>query len=174
MADFFSQYSGFFIKIFAAVVCGGIIGLEREVSGKAAGLRTNILICMGATIYMVVSDLVPKIYGVPADPGRIAAQVVTGIGFIGAGSIIRSGATVAGLTTAATIWIVAAIGLVIGIGFPFLAILFTLVVLLVLAGLRKVETRFNLGDKSNNLNQDNLSDSQTILTKPRKDDETAE
>ena len=168
MVDFFNQYSGFFIKIFTAVICGGIIGLEREMSGKAAGLRTNILICMGATIYMVVSDLVPKMYGVPADPGRIAAQVVTGIGFIGAGSIIRSGATIAGLTTAATIWIVAAIGLVIGIGFPLLAVLFTIVVLLVLVGLRKVETKYNLGDRENS------DGSETILTRQRKNNETGE
>ena len=172
MTDFFHQYSGFFIKILVAVVCGGIIGLEREVSGKAAGLRTNILICMGATIYMVVSDLVPKMYGVPADPGRIAAQVVTGIGFIGAGSIIRSGVSVAGLTTAATIWIVAAIGLVIGIGFPFLAILFTLVVVMVLVGLRKVETKYHLGDRANHQNEEDCADSRTILTKPRKEDES--
>lgn len=150
MIDIINQYSGYFVKILAAIVCGGMIGLEREIKGKAAGLRTNILICMGATIYMMVSDLLPRIYGVPADPGRIAAQVVTGIGFIGAGSIIRSGATIGGLTSAAVIWIVAALGLVIGIGYPLLAVIFSLVVLLVLVGLGKIEQIFNLGDHNHN------------------------
>ena len=150
MWELLHQYSGYFIKILAAVICGGMIGLERELKGKSAGLRTNILICMGATIYMMVSDLVPRMYGLPADPGRIAAQVVSGIGFIGAGSIIRSGATVAGLTTAALIWIAAALGLVIGIGYPLLAIIFSLIVLLILIGLGKIERIFNLGDHIHN------------------------
>ncbi len=150
MNELISNYSGFFVKILTAVLCGGLIGLEREISGKAAGLRTNILICMGATIYMVVSDLVPKMYGVPADPGRIASQVVTGIGFIGAGSIIRSGVSIAGLTTAAVIWLVAALGLVIGIGYPLLAIAFTLLTLIILIGLGRIEKAFKLGDNQKN------------------------
>lgn len=152
MENLIAQYGDYFLKIFTAVLCGGLIGLERELARKAAGLRTNILICMGSTIYMVVSDLVPLLNpGVVADPGRVAAQVVTGIGFIGAGSIIRSGPTVEGMTTAATIWIVAALGLVIGIGYPLLAILFTLVVLIVLIGLRKIEKVLKLIKERNSV-----------------------
>ncbi|MCX6639879.1 MAG: MgtC/SapB family protein [bacterium] len=139
-----ANYGSYFLKIITAVLCGGLIGLEREMSRKPAGLKTNILICMGATIYMIVSDLVAREAGMPrgADPGRIAAQVVTGIGFIGAGCIMRSGPTIAGITTASTIWIVAALGLVIGVGFPLLAIFFTVFVLLILVGVRKLEQTF--------------------------------
>lgn len=139
MEDLFGYFGEHFIKIFTSLVCGAAIGLEREWYGKAAGLRTTILICMGAALYMIVSDLVTLDAEGPADPGRIAAQVVTGIGFIGAGSIIRSGGSVAGLTTAATIWIVAAIGLVCGAGYPLLAVMITIIVLLVLLGLGKLE-----------------------------------
>jgi len=145
MQELFNQYSGYFVKIFAAVICGGIIGLEREISGKAAGIRTNILICMGSTLYMLVSELVPKIYGIPSDPGRIAAQVVAGIGFIGAGSIIQSGTSVAGLTTATVIWVVAALGLLIGVGYPLLALIFALIVLAILVGVKKMEKYLNIG-----------------------------
>jgi putative Mg2+ transporter-C (MgtC) family protein len=151
MDDILAKYGTYFIKILTAVLCGGLIGLEREISRKPAGLKTNILICMGATIYMIVSDLVARETGMPAgaDPGRIAAQVVTGIGFIGAGCIIRSGESIAGITTAATIWIVAALGLVIGIGYPLLAIFFTLMVLAVLVGVRKLEQTFKTRRREN-------------------------
>jgi putative Mg2+ transporter-C (MgtC) family protein len=133
------------IKIFAAILCGGIIGYERERKGKPAGLRTNILICLGATMYMIISESIAiKHVTQFSDPGRIAAQVVVGIGFIGAGTIIQARGTVAGLTTAATIWVVAAIGLVIGAGFPIMALIFTLIVLLMLAPIRYIG-RFLLG-----------------------------
>lgn len=155
MADFFTMYGGYLLKIMAAVICGGAIGLERELSGKAAGVRTNILICMGSVIYMSVSELMPRIYGLPADPGRIAAQVVAGIGFIGAGSIIQSGTSVAGLTTAAVIWVVAALGLLIGIGYEGIAICFTVIVLLVLVGIARLEKYLNFGKHSGNSGKDN-------------------
>ncbi len=102
-------------RLLLATVLGGLIGLERELSGKPAGLRTNILICVGATLIMDVSRTVAAAgVGGPADPGRIAAQVVSGIGFLGAGTILVERGSVVGLTTAATIWVVAAIGLAIG------------------------------------------------------------
>ena len=95
-----------------ALVLGALIGLERELSDKAAGLRTNILICVGACLFMIVSK---HFIGEPlADPTRIAAQIVSGIGFLGAGAIMREGEHVTGLTTAATIWVVAAIGMAVG------------------------------------------------------------
>ncbi len=102
-------------RLLLATVLGGVIGLERELSGKPAGLRTNILICVGAALLMDVSQAVAASATTgPADPGRIAAQVVSGIGFIGAGTILVERGAIVGLTTAATIWVVAAIGLAVG------------------------------------------------------------
>jgi len=101
------------LKIILAAVLGGIIGLEREISHKEAGLRTNILIAIGSALITVISVEVAKVSKI-ADPGRIAAQIVTGIGFLGAGAIIQARFAVHGLTTAATIWTVAAIGISVG------------------------------------------------------------
>ena len=88
--------------------------MERETHGRPAGLRTHVLVCMGSTLFTICSYVVAG----PHDPGRIAAQIVTGIGFLGAGTIIHQGSVVRGLTTAASIWAVAAIGLAVGIGTP--------------------------------------------------------
>jgi len=114
------------LRICAAALLGGLVGLERDVHGRAAGLRTHMLVAMGAGLFMVLSELVATHgnsaiaaaggIGRYADPGRIAAQVVTGIGFLGAGTIIKEGFTIRGLTTAATLWVVAAIGLAAGAG----------------------------------------------------------
>src|SRR3954451_4555748 len=102
------------IKLTLAVVLGGIIGFERELAAKPAGLRTNILICVGAALLMDVSTRIGLVNGVRiGDPGRIAAQVVSGVGFLGAGTIMQGGGTVTGLTSAATIWVVAAMGMAI-------------------------------------------------------------
>lgn len=119
-------------SLLVAVVLGGAIGLERELSGKAAGLRTNILICLGATLFTHLSI---HIAGPAGDPGRIAAQVVTGIGFLGAGTILHGRGSVTGLTTAATIWLVAAIGVAIGVGAMFEAAGATLLTVVVLSTL---------------------------------------
>ena len=94
-----------------AILLGGVIGIEREIRGRAAGLRTHMLVCVGSTLFTLVSV---NLSG--GDPGRIAAQVVSGIGFLGAGAIIREGMNVRGLTTAASIWTTAAIGLALGAG----------------------------------------------------------
>ena len=120
-----------------AVILGGAVGLERELQGKAAGLRTNVLICVGATLFTHLSIFVVREGG---DPSRIAAQIVTGVGFIGAGTILRDRGLVTGLTSAATIWLVAAIGVAIGAGAVLEATGTTLLVVLVLAALRWVES----------------------------------
>jgi putative Mg2+ transporter-C (MgtC) family protein len=133
----------FMIRCGAAALCGGMIGLERELKGKPAGLRTNILICIGAAMYMLVGLLVVHAgEGMGADPTRVAAQVVTGIGFLGAGCILQQGGRVTGLTSAATIWVVAAIGIVAGAGFPVIAFVATCMVVLTLVALREVEARW--------------------------------
>jgi putative Mg2+ transporter-C (MgtC) family protein len=126
-----------------AIVCGALIGIERERRGKSAGFRTNILICLGSALYMMVSEfLLTRHAPNMLDPTRIAAQVVTGIGFLGAGTIIQSGGTVTGLTTAASIWVVAAIGILVGAGFPLLGLIGTMLVLITLVLLPRVESFF--------------------------------
>src|SRR3990167_4076560 len=111
----FSVVNQDMLKIVTALVLGSVIGLEREVSDKAAGLRTNILICVGATLFTILSLKFTN------DAARISAQIVSGRGFLGAGAIMREGEHVTGLTTAATIWTVAAIGMGVGYGFWALA-----------------------------------------------------
>ena len=122
---------------------GGAIGLEREIAGKPAGLRTNILICMGATLLTDVSiGIVTGPDGSRlGDPARLAAQIVTGIGFLGAGTIMQARGTITGLTSAATIWVVAAIGITVGAGHYLEAAGAGFLVTLVLAGLGNVEHR---------------------------------
>lgn len=106
------------LRLFFSLVAGAAIGLERSKKREYAGLRTHILICLGSTLLMILSIWIPEEYlgAKNGDPGRIAAQVVSGIGFLGAGSIIRLGNTIKGLTTAASLWFVAAIGLAVGAG----------------------------------------------------------
>jgi len=130
-------------KLVLAVFMGGAIGLERQIAGKASGLRTNILICLGSALIMDLSMNLGMSFGDVrvGDPGRIAAQVVTGIGFIGAGTIMQSRGAITGLTSAATIWMVAAIGLTVGAGFFVEALGATVLVMLVLAGLGNLEYR---------------------------------
>lgn len=104
-------------RLLLALVAGGIVGIEREIRRQTAGLRTHILICLGATLLMLLSIWMPQSFGYDkGDPGRIAAQVVSGIGFLGAGAFIKIGNNMKGLTTAASIWVVAAIGMAIGAG----------------------------------------------------------
>lgn len=123
-------------------LCGAIVGAERERKGKPAGLRTNILICLGATLFTLASDLMPKLTPEgPQETTRIAAQIVTGVGFLGAGAILQSGRGVHGLTTATTIWLVAAIGMIVGAGFPLLGLLTSVMTVLTLAGLGRIEQR---------------------------------
>jgi len=133
------------VKLLLAVICGGAIGLEREATGKPAGLRTNILISVGATLITIVSARVASETG---DPGRIAAQIVTGVGFIGAGSIIQARGAITGLTTAATIWAVAGIGIALGAGLPILAVSGTIVILGCLTLLRRFDPDM-IGGKKN-------------------------
>ena len=125
-----------FLQLTLATLFGGAVGLERELRGKPAGLRTNILICIGSMLYTKLS--ITMAVGT-ADPTRIAAQIVTGVGFIGAGTILHARGAVVGLTSAATIWVVAAIGVALGAAFYWEAAGTTLLVLLVLQGLGRLE-----------------------------------
>ena len=125
-----------FLQLCLATLFGGAIGLERELGGKPAGLRTNILICIGSVLYTKLSI---TLAAGNADPTRIAAQIVTGVGFIGAGTILHARGAVVGLTSAATIWVVAAIGVALGAAVYWEAAGTTLLVLVVLQGLGRVE-----------------------------------
>ena len=148
--DFFSL--DFIIRIAIALGLGFILGLERELTNKYAGLRTHILVCLGACAFTIIS-----IYGFPSyasgdniildqatgirDTGRVAAQVVSGIGFIGAGAVLRNGPMIIGLTTAATLWISAAIGMTCGVGMYDVAVLTTIASVAVLTLIRVFERK---------------------------------
>ncbi|NQU75426.1 MAG: MgtC/SapB family protein [Planctomycetes bacterium] len=128
MGDTFSIEVVF--RLLVASLLGGIIGFEREIHGRPAGLRTHILVCMGAAVFMMLSPFVASFDKANlGDPGRIAAGIVSGIGFLGAGAILKEGLTVRGLTTAACLWIVAAIGMATGAGCYIAAILTTFIAL---------------------------------------------
>lgn len=129
------------VRILLAAFLSGLIGLEREMHGRAAGLRTHILVGIGSCLIMLTSFYVHQLYGSPADPSRIAAQVVSGIGFLGAGTIIRFRASIRGLTTAASLWAVAGIGLAVGAGIFLPALFSTFVILFTLFILSEVERK---------------------------------
>ncbi len=141
------------VRLLAAVILGFLLGLERELTNKYAGLRTHILVCLGACVFTILS-----IYGFPTfadgdnviitqatgvrDTARIAAQIVTGIGFIGAGTVLRNGPMVFGLTTAATLWIAASIGMACGCGMYDVAVVATVISVAVLTIIRVFERQF--------------------------------
>jgi putative Mg2+ transporter-C (MgtC) family protein len=130
------------LRLILAAILGGLIGLERETKRKPAGLRTNMFICFGAALYTILSDRLAADHG--GDHTRIAAQIIPGIGFIGAGSILHSRGNVTGLTTAATLFVVASIGMAAGGGLFLAAIFSALVLLVALVFLGIAETRFRL------------------------------
>jgi putative Mg2+ transporter-C (MgtC) family protein len=125
-----------FLQLLLAALLGGIVGLERELRGKPAGLRTNTLICVGATLFTALSF---HLAGTRGDPARVAAQILPGVGFIGAGTILHMRGSVSGLTSAATIWVVAAVGMALGSGAYVEALGTTLLVVSVLTGLGVLE-----------------------------------
>lgn len=131
-------------RVFFSILCGGLIGLERELKSKPAGIKTNMLICLGSTLFTAVSVFTAEAFvkeGHYGDPSRVAAQIVSGIGFLGGGSILQSRGTIVGLTTAATIWVVAAIGVCIGIGRFDIALFSSLCVILLLVLMTLFEDR---------------------------------
>lgn len=136
--------SDILIRIVFSIVLGSIIGLERELTNKSAGLRTQIMVCLGSCLFTILS-----IYGFSTavtlyplgDPSRVAAQIITGIGFIGAGTVLRQGLTVTGLTTASTLWIVAAIGMACGCGKINIAVVSTVLAVAILVLIRVFELK---------------------------------
>ncbi|UCF88818.1 MAG: MgtC/SapB family protein [bacterium] len=134
------------VKLLLAALAGGLVGLEREKHGRPAGMRTNLLVAVGACTMTIISEAFYLKYGafggetvLRLDPSRIAAQIVTGIGFLGAGVIIKEGATVRGLTTAATLWAVAGLGMAFGMGHFVLGAFSTAIVIMSLVFLKKLD-----------------------------------
>jgi putative Mg2+ transporter-C (MgtC) family protein len=131
-------------RLLLAVLLGGFIGYEREHTNRPAGFRTHILVCAGAALVMVTSEYMVRKYSIAAvDPARLGAQVISGIGFLGAGTIIRDGVNVRGLTTAASLWAVSCVGLAVGSGFYLGAVVATILVFITLISLKKAERRFS-------------------------------
>lgn len=132
-------------RLLLSAILGAVVGVERQIHKRAAGFRTHILVCVGSTLFMLTSISVALSYSHAGDvdPSRIAAGVVTGIGFLGAGAIIRYGEAIKGLTTAASVWVVSSIGLSVGAGMYLSAIVTTLIVLVVLI-LSRVEEQFEI------------------------------
>jgi putative Mg2+ transporter-C (MgtC) family protein len=149
MFDWFPQSftDNFLLRLVAACLVGAAIGLERDMHGRAAGLRTNMLVSLGSALFMIISEAVALMYsasgsgdtGLRVDPSRIAAQIITGIGFLGAGAIIKEGINVRGLTTAACLWVSAGLGMACGAGLFELAILVALISLVTLTGVGYLE-----------------------------------
>lgn len=131
-----------FSKFFIALVLSGVIGMERQRKGRGAGLRTHILVCLGSTLLVMISEYIYREAGTsggPLDRARIAAGIITGIGFLGAGTIMKSGQEKVGLTTAATVWFSAAQGIAIGAGYLITTLVATALVLAVVIGLSAFE-----------------------------------
>lgn len=135
------EHSEIVLRIIVALVFGGIIGLERQYHDKPAGFATNTLICVGSAVFAMLSTL--SAYYLGGDPARIAAQIVAGVGFLGAGSILREGNKISGLTTAAGIWLVAAVGMAVGYGEYYIGGIATASVLILQIFLRKLMNAFD-------------------------------
>ncbi len=147
------------IRILMALIIGGLIGYERELKNRAAGFRTHILVCLGATIVSLLQIEIgnqaiaiiasnEKLYEViKVDYGRLGAQVITGVGFIGAGAIIHNRGNIKGLTTAATLWVVACLGLAIGMGGYYISIFSTIIIFITLVFLKRIEDKFIFKNK---------------------------
>ncbi len=130
------------LRIVTAIILGGAIGLERQFKHRPAGFKTHILVCVGSATIMVLSEYMFRKYnaefGIMSDPARLGAQVISGVGFLGAGTIMHHGPNVRGLTTAASLWVVAAIGLASGAGFYFLAVVVTIGICMILFIFNKI------------------------------------
>jgi len=144
--DMLTSSSEMIFKLVVAILLGSIVGIDREYSRRPAGLRTHILVIVGATVVMHANLALVRLYP-HIDPGRFGAQVISGIGFLGAGTIIKEGPTIHGLTTAASLWTIAAIGLAIGSGQYALGVLATLITLVVLRIFSGLENHFKARSK---------------------------
>ena len=147
--EFYDQYinlepgiAAIALRLLCAMLVGSLVGVEREYTHRPAGLRTHILVALGACVASIMGQMLVSQYGVYADPARISAQVITGVGFLGAGTIMKEGVSVKGLTTAASVWAVACLGIAAGFGFYALALLGTVFTLITLTIFEALQRRF--------------------------------
>jgi len=138
------------VAMLVSTLLGTLVGWERQLGRKPAGLRTHVLVCLGSTMFTLLTTHSIRAFGGSADPTRIIHGIITGVGFLGAGSILRQEGNVHGLTTAASIWMVAAIGTTVGVHAYALAVVGTLLALLVLEGYRWVEKWMTPGEPTDN------------------------
>ena len=164
----------FILRLFAAAIMGGVIGMERGYRAKEAGFRTHFLVALGSALFMIISQfgfesVLSLPYNIRLDPSRVAAQVVSGIGFIGAGTIIFQKHMVKGLTTAAGLWVTAAIGMACGSGLYLLAAATTLLVLLCLETLNLIMHHFGTRSIAITFSSPGISDVRDVLDRFRQD-----
>ncbi len=145
----------FIVRLLAASIAGGALGIERESSNKSAGLRTNMIVSVGASIYIMISEILLE-NSTSGDPSRVMGQIVTGIGFLGAGVILHRGANVKGLTTAATIWCSAALGCLAGFGLYWELAASTILIIFINTGLKKADFWFVKNKKEEESKKDKL------------------
>lgn len=142
-----THLGGWFVSflplLLAAFVSGAIVGLERQHRRSPIGVRTCTLVCAGATTYMASGHLILEVASAPGDPTRIASQIITGIGFLGAGAIIRGSGAVSGLTSAATIWFLGAVGVLIGCKYAITGVLLSILVVFLLTAVSKIESWYD-------------------------------
>lgn len=139
------------LRIAMACVLGGVIGYERESANRPAGFRTHILVCVGSALVMMTGEFITRSFAGASDPARIGAQVVSGVGFLGAGTILRAGFNVRGLTTAASLWAVSCVGLACGAGFYFGALLTAAVICATLVFFKRIEQKVWLRNTQKNI-----------------------
>jgi len=146
--DYFEGLStSFWLQILTAVVCGGAVGIERQLRNRIIGIRTSVLICLGTAVFVQLGNDFNQVY---SDPARVLGQVVTGIGFLGAGVILSRGEMVTGVTTASIVWMLAAIGATIGLGHLDSAIVLTIVTIATLIGFKKLDSAIKRYRQSQN------------------------
>jgi putative Mg2+ transporter-C (MgtC) family protein len=146
--------SEFLLGLLAASVAGGAVGIERETSNKSAGLRTNMLVAVGSSVFVMISTNLLE-GSETGDPSRVMGQIVTGIGFLGAGVILHRGTNVKGLTTAATIWCSAALGCLAGFGLYWELAATTVLIIIINTLLRRTDSLFNIKKKNNDITGEN-------------------
>lgn len=135
------------IRLVTAIICGGIIGLERGGNNHEAGLRTHMVLCLGSALVMITSICISEVYAIPQEVMRMSAQVISGVGFLGAGSIIANGGKIKGITTAAGLWTTACVGLSVGAGYYILAIFTVLLILFIMIALKPITERLKSNSK---------------------------
>jgi putative Mg2+ transporter-C (MgtC) family protein len=167
MTEIFTVNSNFLSMIGYAMLCGGLIGLERQIHGKPAGMRTSMLVCLGTAVFV---NLGATLSGPALDPARVLGQVVTGIGFLGAGVMFTNGGSVLGVTTAAVIWMLAAVGAAVGLGMHDYAVMLAITTLVILICTEWLEKSFEMLQRgAHSIYKRRVSKESLLITKESKD-----